>query len=194
MADNSWRNLELWDRVKWARSRRFESAAAAAEAVGMKEGTYRCYERGPDSAKFIRLDYHHARRFAQLFRVRWEWLLDGVGEPFLTKTKDGEEEGEAPNNLRAWREFRGLTTAELAKKAGTTAQIVSDLEAGQVELSAKWLTKLAEPLSTTPGFLLDLDPNETDPAYFDVIKQIPKERRDQAIEILKTFRSYRRIR
>jgi hypothetical protein len=30
MADNSWRNLELWERVKWARSRRFDSATAAA--------------------------------------------------------------------------------------------------------------------------------------------------------------------
>ena len=79
MADTSWRNLELWDRVKWSRQRRFESAAAAAEALGMKEGTYRCYERGPDSAKFIRLDYNHAKPFAQAFKVRWEWLLEGEG-------------------------------------------------------------------------------------------------------------------
>ena len=91
MADNNWRNLELWERVKWARSRRFESAAAAAEALGMKEGTYRCYERGPDSAKFIPLEYNHAKVFAREFKVRWEWLLDGIGEPWLTKPSDEEE-------------------------------------------------------------------------------------------------------
>ena len=41
MADNSWKNLELWERVKWARARRFESAVSAAEALGMQPGTYR---------------------------------------------------------------------------------------------------------------------------------------------------------
>ena len=193
MADTSWRNLELWERVKWARSQRFESAAAAAAALGMKEGTYRCYERGPDSAKFIKLEYEHARHFAREFKVRWEWLLDGVGEPWLTRVREDEPEV-APNNLRAWREFRGLTAGELAKKAGTTAQIITDLETGAVELSAKWLRTLAPALSTTPGFLLDIDPNETDPAFFDVARAIPKERRAQALEILKTFRPYQRLR
>jgi len=173
MADTSWRNLELWERVKWARSQRFESAAAAAAALGMKEGTYRCYERGPDSAKFIKLEYEHARHFAREFKVRWEWLLDGVGEPWLTRVREDEPEV-APNNLRAWREFRGLTAGELAKKAGTTAQIITDLETGAVELSAKWLRTLAPALSTTPGFLLDIDPNETDPAFLDVARAIPK--------------------
>jgi len=31
MANNSWKHLELWDRVKWARSRHFPSAVAAAK-------------------------------------------------------------------------------------------------------------------------------------------------------------------
>jgi len=195
MADTGWRGLELWERVKWARQRRFESAAAAAEALGMKEGTYRCYERGPDSAKFIPLEYKHAKQFAREFKVRWEWLLDGVGEPYLTKHRDDEEaEGDAPNNLRAWREYRGLTVGELAKKAGTSAQVITDLETGAAELSGKWLTSLAPALSTKPGFLLSLDPNATDPSFFDTFSAIPKERQGQALEILKTFRAYNRLR
>jgi len=195
MADNSWRNLELWERVKWARGRRFESAAAAAEALGMKEGTYRCYERGPDSAKFIPLEYKHARQFAREFKVRWEWLLDGVGEPWLTKGGEPEEtEAKPDNNLRAWREYRGYTAAELAKRSGLGVQTVTDLETGAAELSAKLLRQLAPALSTTPGFLLDLDPNETDPAFFDAVRSIPKDRRGQALEILKTFRPYSRLR
>jgi len=195
MADTSWRNLELWDRVKWARQRRYESASAAAEALGMKEGTYRCYERGPDSAKFIRLDYAHARRFAREFKVRWEWLLDGVGEPWLTPQKDEEpsETREKPNTLQIWREYRGMTRAELAKKAGTSAQVIAELEAGNEELSDKWRAKLAPALNTRQGFL-SLDPTEIDPDMLDLIGSIPKERRDQALQILKTFKPYNRLR
>ncbi|HEY1751768.1 MAG TPA: helix-turn-helix transcriptional regulator [Caulobacteraceae bacterium] len=195
MADDSWRGLELWERVKWARARRFESASAASETLGMKEGTYRCYERGPDSAKFIPLDYNHARHFAREFKVRWEWLLDGIGEPWLTKEADEDTEVSGPgNNLRTWREYRGLTTAELAKKAGTSTQVIADLESGAAELSTKWLQTLAPALSTQPGFLLSLDPNTTDPALFDTFNAIPKENRVQALEILKTFKPYRRLR
>jgi transcriptional regulator with XRE-family HTH domain len=196
MADNTWRNLELWERVKWARSRRFESAAAAAEALGMKEGTYRCYERGPDSAKFIPLEYNHAKVFAREFKVRWEWLLDGIGEPWLTKPSNEEEvASDGPGaNLRKWREYRVLSVAELAKKAGTTAQVISDLESGAAELSDKWRTKLAPALGTRPGFLIDLDPNDVDPSVLDTFAAIPKEHRAQALAILKTFRPYQRLR
>ena len=195
MADNSWRNLELWERVKWARAHRFESASAAAEALGMKEGTYRCYERGPESAKFINLEYKHARLFAREFKVRWEWLLDGLGEPWLTRQAEPEDEDEAkrPNNLRAWREFRGFTVAELAKKSGLGAQTITELETA-TEVSSKLLEALAPSLGTSPGFILDLDPNEHDPSFFDVIRAIPKERRGQALEILKTFRPYTKLR
>ena len=194
MADNSWRNLELWDRVKWARAQRFESASAAAAAVGMLEGTYRCYERGPDSAKFIRLDYTHARHFAREFKVRWEWLLDGLGEPWLTPQVETDVEGKPPNNLRAWREFRGFTVAELAKKSGLGAQTITELESGASDLSHKLLTSLAPALSTTPGHILDFEPNDADPEIFDTVRSIPKERRGQALEILKTFRPYSKLR
>ena len=98
------------------------------------------------------------------------------------------------NNLRAWREYRGLTAAELAKKAGTSAQVVTDLETGAAELSDKWLSALAPALSTNPGRLQALDPNETDPEILDTFSAIPKERRRQALEILKTFKPYTRLR
>jgi transcriptional regulator with XRE-family HTH domain len=199
MADNSWKNLELWDRVKWARSRRFASAIAAAKALGMEPGTYRCYERGPDSAKFIPLDYRHAQAFAREFKVRWEWLLDGLGRPWLTEgdaepdTED-QSEGKPPNNLQAWRVYRGFTVAELAKKSGLGGQTVNALESGAMELSQKLLNKLADALSTTAGRLLDNNPEDTDPTIFDAVTAIPKERRAQALEILKTFRPYQRLR
>jgi len=199
MADNSWRNLELWERVKWARSRRFESATAAARALGILEGTYRCYERGPDSAKSIPLDYKHARVFAREFKVRWEWLLDGLGEPWLTRPSEEDSDVEAPapgpgSNLQAWREFRNMTRAELARRAGTSAQVIADLEAGAAELSDKWRHTLAPALGTKPGFLEALDPNDIDPSFLDTVSAIPKEQRAQALAILKTFKPYRRLR
>jgi transcriptional regulator with XRE-family HTH domain len=194
MADDSWRNLELWDRVKWARMRRYGSASAAAEALDMKEGTYRCYERGPDSAKFIRLEYHHAKRFAQEFKVRWEWLLDGDGEPWLTEDEVDEQPASPTNKLRVWREYRGLTVTELARKTGTSGQVIADLESGAAELSSKWLSTLAPALSTRPGYLLDHDPNDIAPELLETFSAIPKERRAQALEILKTFKPYHRIR
>jgi transcriptional regulator with XRE-family HTH domain len=200
MADNSWRELELWDRVKWARTRRFESATAAAEALGMKEGTYRCYERGPESAKFIPLEYKHARHFAREFKVRWEWLLDGLGEPWLTPQAepdeiphDGQSEMRPPNHLRAWREYNGLTVPDLAKKSGLGVQTLTELEVAS-ELSSKILSILAPILNTTAGRLLDLDPQDVSPDVEDTFRAIPKERQGQALEILKTFRPYSKLR
>jgi transcriptional regulator with XRE-family HTH domain len=199
MADNSWKNLELWERVKWARSRRFKSAHAAAEALGMQSGTYRCYERGPDSAKFIRLDFDHARLFAREFKVRWEWLLDDLGRPWLTESGDetdaeDQTEGKARNNLRAWREYRGLNVAELAKKSGLGVQTITELESGAMDVSGKLLDKLANALSTMPGHVLNFAPDDVDPSLFEAVSAIPKERRAQALEILKTFRPYKRLR
>jgi transcriptional regulator with XRE-family HTH domain len=204
MADSSWKDLELWERVKWARTRRFESATAAALSLGMKEGTYRCYERGPDSAKSIPLEYKHAKAFAREFKVRWEWLLDGLGEPWLTKADaekgnadgDDADEGEEkpPNNLRAWREHRGFTVADLAKRSGLGAQTINEIEAGSIDLSTKVLTPLAKALNTTGGFIVDFTPDQANPELFDAVAAVPKERQAQALEILKTFRGYRRLR
>lgn len=65
-----------------------------------------------------------------------------------------------PNNLKAWREHRKMTQEALASEVGTTATVISMLEAGERGLSAKWLRKLAPALKITPGHLLDHDPND----------------------------------
>ena len=196
MADTSWHDLEPWDRVKWARSRHFRSATEAAAALGMKEGTYRCYERGPGSAKFITLEYKHAQLFARTFKVRWEWLLDGVGRPLLTEEEelDSEEDSKPANYIRAWREYRGLTVADLAKKSKLGVQTINALESGEMDTSGKVLNQIGDALDTTRGRLLDVDPNDVDPDALETFQAIPKERRGQALEILKTFRRYNRLR
>ena len=192
MANENWRGLEEWERVKWARKLRFETAAAAAIAVDMKDGTYRAYERGPDSAKNIHLDHKHAILFGKKFGVRWEWLLTGEGGPSLTSSETDEPEkldGEGePNNLRVWREYRGLTQDELARRVGTTSTIIAQLESGEVEFSDKWKRALATALGTTEGRLIDYDPNKVDFTMWDAFQEVPPERRDQVVQILKTFK------
>lgn len=93
------------------------------------------------------------------------------------------------NHLKAWRKFRHLTQEELAAKVDTTKAVISNLETGSRGLSDKWLRRLAPVLGTTPGFLLDYDPNDLDTAYLDAALSVPKDRREQAMHILETFRT-----
>lgn len=95
----------------------------------------------------------------------------------------------AANHLRAWREFRHLTQEELADLVGTAGNVIGLLESGERGLSHKWLLKLAPALGTTPGFLLDHDPNALDAAYLEAAMAVPTERRQMAIEILKTLKT-----
>ena len=133
MDENDWRNAqEMWDRVRWSRSRVFESAAKAAVSMGIPESTYRQYERGPESSRFAVLDEEYAKTFAKKFKVNWVWLLTGVGEPFST-VDDGQAELinlygklEAPQ--------RSLLLDLARNLAGTSANVV------QVDLLPKRAT------------------------------------------------------
>lgn len=89
--DDTWRStVGTWDRLKWARRRMYATAKDAAGAMAIDEGTYRAYERQPNSSKHIPLNHLHARHFAKRLGVRWEWLLLGEGEPW----RDNDERRE----------------------------------------------------------------------------------------------------
>lgn len=94
-----------------------------------------------------------------------------------------------PNHLKAWRKFRLLTQEELADRVGTTKAVISNLETGSRGLSDKWLRKLAPALDTTPGFLLDYDPNHLDTSFIEAALAVPEASRPQALQILETFRT-----
>lgn len=94
-----------------------------------------------------------------------------------------------PNHLKAWREFREMSQEELAEKVGTTASQISMLETGDRGLSAKWLRKLAPALKTTPGHLLDHDPNTIDNDVFDIWVAIGEKDRATALRVLKSFKT-----
>ena len=72
----------LAKRLKWARERhgRFVGhggATEAANAFGWKVPTYLGHENGDRPG--ARLD--KIKRYAKAYGVRWEWLLDGTGQP-----------------------------------------------------------------------------------------------------------------
>lgn len=93
-----------------------------------------------------------------------------------------------PNHLRAWREFRYLTQDELAEAIGSSRATVGHLESGARRLSDKWLIPLAKALNTSPGYILDHDPNDLPTAVLDVWADIPTEQREQALKVLQSFR------
>lgn len=77
----------------------------------------------------------------------------------------------------------------MAAEVGTAGNVIGLLESGERGLSFKWLQRLAPVLKTTPGFLLDHDPNDIDAAFVEAAMGVPKDRREQAMTILKTFRT-----
>lgn len=96
-------------------------------------------------------------------------------------------EDRAPNHLRAWRKFRRMTQQELADKVGTAKSVISDLERGVVQLSDKWLRKLAPALQTQPGHILDYAPEDLDTDIIDIWSRIDGDQREQAAAVLRTF-------
>lgn len=98
-----------------------------------------------------------------------------------------DDDSKPRNHLRAWREFRGLSQTELAELVESSHQVIGYLERGRTALSDKWLHKLAPALDTTPGLLLDHDPNELDhDVVADWRSATPLQRR-QIADIVKTI-------
>lgn len=92
-----------------------------------------------------------------------------------------------PNHLRAWRKHNRMTQQELADAVGTAKSVISDLERGVVQLSDKWLRRLAPVLKTQPGHLLDYDPSELDNDIIDIWSRIDTNERPRAAAILRAL-------
>lgn len=92
-----------------------------------------------------------------------------------------------PHYLKEWREFRKLTQQELADALDTSKSVISDMERGRLQLSPKWLRRIAPVLKTQPGHILDHDPKELDNDIIDIWAHIDAGDRDQAMRVLKSF-------
>lgn len=80
-----------------------------------------------------------------------------------------------------------MSQEELAKAIGSTHQVIGYLERGRTQLSAKWLRKLAPALKTTPGLMLDHDPNDLSEDMIELWTGATDDQRRQLTEIGKTI-------
>lgn len=94
-----------------------------------------------------------------------------------------------PNHLKAWREYRRITQEELASRVRTSQNMIAYLESGARGLSAKWLRRLAPALNTSPGHLLDHDPNDLPSDIIDIWIAIEEREKPQALRVLRSFRT-----
>ncbi|WP_156494591.1 helix-turn-helix domain-containing protein [Brevundimonas sp. GW460-12-10-14-LB2] len=92
------------------------------------------------------------------------------------------------NYLRAWRKFRHMTLDEVAAAIDSTKAVVQQLEVGRMSLSHKWLVKIAPVLGTTPGMLLDHDPNDLPTSVLETWAAIPAEDQPTALRVLESFK------
>lgn len=80
-----------------------------------------------------------------------------------------------------------MTQQEVADALGTAKSVISDLERGVVQLSDKWLRRLAPVLKTQPGYILDYVPEDLDNDILDIAMSIDPQDRAQAIKVLRSF-------
>lgn len=72
-------------------------------------------------------------------------IMSGGMECFPAKVVDALVDGENP--IKVYREYRGFTQAELAKKAGLSLMMIKKLESGETGGSIKTIKAIAEVLN-----------------------------------------------
>jgi transcriptional regulator with XRE-family HTH domain len=92
-----------------------------------------------------------------------------------------------PHYLREWRKHAGLTQEQLAEAVGTSKSQISELERYNLQLSPKWLQRLAPVLKVQPGHILDHNPDDLDTDIIDIWARIPERDRQQAARVLRSF-------
>ena len=95
------------------------------------------------------------------------------------------------NHLRAWREHRHLTQDQLAEMVGTTGAVIHLIETAQRGLSHKWLMRLAGPLQTTPGMILDHLPEDAKTELQLVYDRATDEDRQRLLKVAEAMIPYK---
>lgn len=124
-SDTRWANCtEGWQRLRWARSQAGLTQDAFAQSVGMKRTAYIKYEAQPGgNTGHVPLKFEQARPWAKRLKVRWEWLLNGEGLPWVDEpdySPPVEKVAEIMNQQSPEEQERILSMVELlvGKKAG----------------------------------------------------------------------------
>lgn len=86
--------------------------------------------------------------------------------------------------LREWRQFRKMTLEDLAKEAGTTKGVISEIELSKKGLSLKWLYRLAPALKTSPGMIVDYHPEIVDHDALSAFLRLGEAEKQQVLKII----------
>jgi transcriptional regulator with XRE-family HTH domain len=116
-----------------------------------------------------------------LNRNRWDASLFAMSH--TANMDDDNDKNGGVNHLKAWMKFRKIKGAALAAELGITPGMVSDLANSNRALTAKWLRRIAPALKTTPGLLLDHDPNELDNDIIEIWVNATSDERRQLKDV-----------
>lgn len=89
--------------------------------------------------------------------------------------------------IRQWRKHRGLTQVQLAERIGLDQSYITKIENGRRRYDQVFLEAAAEVLNCSPADLIMRDPTKADPIW-SIWEQVPETQRQQALEVLKTFK------
>jgi transcriptional regulator with XRE-family HTH domain len=186
-------------RLRTVRSRRFDSARAAAKALGLPVSSYGAHERAqlPGGRDFTPED---ALLYAEFFDTSPEWLL--LGEA-LGRGSRSESPPEASTLalrpasrskrvkglplLKDWRKYRdNITQARLADRAGLPQAMISQLENGGVDYTGEVLERLAAALNCEPADLLMRSSLDAD-APWTIWHNLKPAQKTLAIRLLKAL-------
>lgn len=101
---------------------------------------------------------------------------------------------DAPNRLRALRQARGFTLAQVAAAIGTTTAQYQRLETGARDLDVPWMVRIAKALECQPADLLlpehgGLDPRERE--LVDTVREVPAPFSESIFRVAESHQSYR---
>lgn len=92
-----------------------------------------------------------------------------------------------PHFIKEWREHRQVSQDVLADRIGISKATLSRIENLKIPYTQDFLEVCAEMLLCEPADLIMRNPLASE-AVWSIWEQVPPTQRDQAIEVLKTFR------
>ena len=92
--------------------------------------------------------------------------------------------------IAEWRQYKGLTQTELSGRVGLSKSQISKIESHQEIYTQDTLEAIAAALGERPSCLIEHPPGGGEDGSEDIahrFRQIPPDRRRQAIRLLETF-------
>ena len=99
---------------------------------------------------FVDFTREHPKE-AEAIKAARQWIPEGGGIPHAVVSAHIDQD---ITYLRAWREYLGLTQADVAEKAGITQAALSQMENGESKLRKATRVKLAAAMGLDPQQLV----------------------------------------